>query len=139
MSRACQGQANDDFKGYDQWNPIELTTACGAVFYANACFRYFKIYVWISLLGSPSEAKNYSCDYSIRNKHHETFHYIGPVHTLDEWYEDIHDSGSFLEIDMTAVNRSLNDKKELNVEITIKNLFEEAKDTNMESDVSDED
>ena len=40
-------------------------------------------------------------------------------------------------IGVDAAKRSLNDEKKLQVEITIRNLKEEAKDDDMESGVSD--
>ena len=60
-----------------------------------------------------------------------------PVHTIDKNYEDIVTSGSLLGIGIDAVKRSLNKEKQLEFEITIKNLKEDAKDEDMESGVSD--
>ena len=126
-----------DLEENDVWDPIKITNASGAVFFAIAFVRNDTFYVYISLLGSADEAKNYACDYSITNKMGEKFHYIGPVHTLDKGYYEIIDSGSIFGLLDGAAERSANDEKELKVEITIRNLKEEAKDEDMESGVSE--
>ena len=56
------------------------------------------------------------------NLGNEKFLYSGPVHTLDKGYDDIIASGSLLMIGVDAAERSLNDEKKLQVEITINNL-----------------
>ena len=61
----------------------------------------------------------------------------GPVSTVDRSFDDIIASGSLLMIGIDVVNRSLNEEKQLEFEITIRNLKEEAKDDDMESGVSD--
>ena len=63
--------------------------------------------------------------------------YTGPVHTVDKNCVDIVTSGSLLGIRIDAVKRSLNEEKNLEFEINIRNLKEEVKDGDMESDVSD--
>ena len=73
----------------------------------------------------------------MKNEIGEKFIYVGPVHTLDKNYEDIVNSGSLLGIAIDAVKRSLNEDKQLEFQITIRNLKEEAKGDNMESGVSD--
>ena len=96
------------------------------------------VYFWLHPLGSSDEAKKYLCTISIENEiENEKFIYSGRVHTLDKGYKDIIASGSLLSIGVDAAKRSLNDQKKLEVEITIRNLKEEAKDNDMESGVSD--
>merc|ERR1719273_1149671 len=114
-----------------------MTTTCGAVFFLFAYIENEHLYVWICLLGSSDEAKNFSCSYSMKNEIGEKFTYTGPVHTVDKNYEDIVTSGSLLGIRIDAVKRSLNEEKELDFEIIIRNLKEEVKDEDMESGVSD--
>ena len=113
-------------------------SVCGAVFFTSGCVENETVSFWISLVGPSDEAKKYSCTYSIKSKiGNEKFIYSGPVHTLDEDHYDIMGSGSLLMIGVDAAKRSLNDEKKLQVEITIRNLKEEAKDDDMESGVSD--
>jgi len=73
----------------------------------------------------------------VTNKDGEKFLYTGKIHTLDEEKEDTIESGSFLRIEKYAFKRSLDEEKKLHVEITIRNLKEEAKDDDEESGVSD--
>ena len=119
------------------WFPSKMSV-CGAVFFTSGCVLNETVYIWIRLLGSSDEAKKYSCTYSIKSKiGNEKFIYSGPVHTLDKNDYDTIASGSLLMIGVDAAKRSLNDEKKLQVEITIRNLKEEAKDDDMESGVSD--
>ena len=113
--------SNGLFLGY--WIPSKITSVCGAVFFTSGCVENETVYFWISLVGSSDEAKKYSCTYSIKSKiGNEKFIYSGPVHTLDKGYDDIIASGSLLMIGVDAAERSLNDEKKLQVEITINNL-----------------
>ena len=108
------------------WFPRKITSG-GAVFFTSGCVINKTVYFWIRLLGSSDEAKKYSCTYSIKSKiGNEKFIYSGPVHTLDKGDYEIIASGSLLMIGVDAAKRSLNDEKKLRVEITIRNLKEEA-------------
>ena len=129
---------NEKFKDGDYWSPTKMISTCGAVFFTSGYVKNETVYFWLNLLGSSDEAKKYACTSSIKNKNGiEKFIYSGLVHTLDKGYEDIISSGSLLTIGVDAAKSSLNDKKNLEVEITIRNLKEEAKDDDMESGVSD--
>ena len=125
------------FENEDSWAPTKMTSTCGAVFFPLTYIENKHLYVWICLLGSSDETKNFSCTYSMKNKFGENFIYTGPVHTLDKNYEAIITSGSLLGIGIDAVKRSLDEGKEFKLEITIRNLKEEAKDEDLESGVSD--
>ena len=116
-----------------------MTSTCGAVFFTFGVIENKIVYFWICLLGSVDEAKKYSCSYSITKEIGEKFLYNspGPVLTIDAGKDDIIASGSLLMIGLHAAYRSLNAQKQLEVEITIRNLKEEAKDDDMESGVSD--
>ena len=128
----------EEFEDGDFWFPGKMTSTCGAVFFTSGFVKNETVYFWLVLLGSSDEAKKYSCTNSIKNNIGDMkFTYSGPVHTLDKGYEDIIASGSLLSIGIDAAKRSLNDKKQLEVEIAIRNLKEEAKDDDMESGVSD--
>ena len=121
----------------DSWTPTKITSTCGAVFFLSVYIENKTLYAWICLLGSSDEAKKFKVSYSMKNKIGENFIYTGPVHTLDKRYDDVITSGSLLGIRIDAVKRSLNEEKQFEFEITIRNLKEEAKDENMESGVSD--
>ena len=118
------------------WDPVQLTTSCGAVFFSIGKTVKEIVFVWIIFMGSADEAKKFSCTLSISNQIGQKFLYSGPVHTLDDKRDDIIASGSLM-IGVSAAKRSLNDRKQLEVEITIRNLKEEAKDDDMESGVSE--
>ena len=83
------------------------------------------------------EARKYSYTCSVTSNMEETFMFRGPVSTVDRSFDDIIASGSLLKIGIDVVNRSLNEENQLEFEITIRNLKEEAKDDDMESGVSD--
>ena len=126
------GLSNGNF-----WTPVQLTTSCGAVFFSIGKTVNEIVFVWIIFMGSSDEAKKFSCAISISNQIGQKFLYSGPVQTLDDNSDDIIASGSLLMIGVSAAKRSLNSKKQLEVEITIRNMKEEAKDDDMESGVSD--
>ena len=76
--------------------------------------------------GTSEEAKNYSCRVSIENKFGNEFKYSGPVHTLDKTEEAIIKSGLLLLIGATAARRSLDQYKNLKIDVTIQNLKNDA-------------
>ena len=129
---------NEEFKDGEHWSPTKMISTCGAVLFTSGYVKNETVYFWLNLLGSSDEAKKYACTSSIKNENGiEKFIYCGLVHTLDKGYKDIISSGALLTIGVDAAKRSLNDEKNLEVEITIRNLKEEAKDDDMESGVSD--
>jgi hypothetical protein len=114
------------------WSPGKMTTSCGAVFFNTAYIENKVMYFLICILGSSDEAKKYSCTFSIKNEIGEKFIYSGPVHTIDKGKDDIIASGSVFMMGLNAVRNSLNEDKELEVEVAIRNLKEEAKDEDSE-------
>ena len=89
-----------------------MTSTCGAVFFINGFIENKAVYIWICLLGSADEAKKYSCTYSVRNEIGEKFIYTGPVLTIDKGKDDAIASGSLLIMGTSAVQRSLNKRKQ---------------------------
>ena len=129
-----------DFETCTVWNPGKFVTSCGAVFFTSAIIVKKRFYFLLTFLGSSDEAENYSSSISIENKvgkKFDKFNFTGSVHTLDEKAHDIIGSGSLLSIGINEAKRLLTEEKELQVEITIRNLKEEAKDEDIESGVSD--
>jgi len=122
------------------WVPGQFATSCGAVFFACAKIVKERFCVWVTFMGSSDEAENYSSSISIENKigkKFNKFNFTGTVHTLDEKDDDIIASESLLSIGIDTAQRSLDEKKTLGFEITIRNLKEEAKDDDNESGISD--
>ena len=92
-----------EFNNKEAWTPSKITSNCGAVFFTYFYVKNETLYVWVCLLGSSDEAKNFSCKYSMKNEIGEKFTYTGPVHTVDKNCEDIVTSGSLLGIGIDAV------------------------------------
>ena len=112
----------------------KVITSCGAVFFSVGKIANDTVYQWLVFMGSSDEAINYSYSCSVTNIiGGQEFIYKGSVPTLDDKSDDIITSGSLLGIGINAAKRSLNEKKELEVEFTIRNLKEESKDDDMES------
>ena len=123
----------------EHWNPGKIISSCGALFFQFVRIKNDTMYSCIVFMGSSDEAINYSYSCSVTNITGQEFIYKGSVPTLDDKSDDIITSGSLLGIGINAAKRSLNVEKELEVEITIRNLKEEAKDDDMESGVSNDD
>ena len=121
----------------EHWNPGKIISSCGALFFQFVRIKNDTMYSCIVFMGSSDEARKYSYTCSVTSNMEETFMFKGPVFTVDRSFDDIIASGSLLMIRIDVVNRSLNEKKQLEFEITIRNLKEEAKDDDMESGVSD--
>ena len=119
------------------WIPGKITSSCGAVFFTFGIIDNNTLYSWIVFYGSADEAMKYSYTTSVTSNRGEKFTFSGPVSTLDSRFETVITSGSLLTIGIDAVKRSLNEEKQLEVVITIRNLKEEAKDDDVESGVSD--
>ena len=119
------------------WYPGKITSSCGASFFSLAKVANNTIYSCIVLVGSIDQARNYSYTCAVTSNVGEKFVFSGPVPTVDRSFDDIIASGSLLMMRIDVVNRSLNEEKQLELEITIRNLKEEAKDDDMESGVSD--
>ena len=101
-----------DLEDGESWFPSKMTSTCGAVFFINGFIENKTVYIWICLLGSADEAKKYSCTYSVRNEIGEKFIYTGPVLTIDKGKDDAIASGSLLIMGTSAVQRSLNKRKQ---------------------------
>ena len=121
---------------YRNFPPRKITSTDGDVFYYVGKFANNAFHI-ICLLGPPDEDKKFSCTISVKNKDGEKFTYTGKIHTLDEKREDIMASESCLKIGKDVVMRSLDGENYLDLEFSIRNLKEEAKDDNEESGISD--
>ena len=119
------------------WSLGKFTSSCGALFFTGSKIVKDSFCIWVILMGSSDEAKRYTSTISVTSKIGEKFNFSGPVHTVDEGADDIITSGSLLTFGVNAAKRSLNEEKQLDFNITIRNLKEEAKDDDMESGVSE--
>merc|ERR1711962_844545 len=126
--------------------PQKIVNTEGDIFYAALYESNYVFYFVLFLVGSPKEAKRYSVKCSVENKDRETSTFTGKVHTLDEKVDDIFESETCFRISNRFVMRSLeikkivnsrllslleetsrgrpriDEKKQLCVEISIKNL-----------------
>ena len=94
-------------------------------------------YRWIYFHGSPDEAKNYGYTMTVSGETIESFTYHGYMHTLDDNMEKIMDEKSCLAIPIEGIRRIMDEEKQINVEVSIHFLKEDAKDEESESGVSD--
>ena len=115
----------------------KITNTDGDEFYLVTRFKDNTFYMWIYFFGCPDDTKNFSCTLSFKSKSGDEFVYHGPVHTLDKGEDDVVASGSFFAIPINAVKFSLDEKKSIQVEVTIRNLKKEAMDDDMSSGASE--
>lgn len=126
-----------DLDDCNTWSSRKVTSTDGDIFYESSCIENNAFHLVIYLLGSPDEAKKFTCRISVTNKKGEKFIYIGPIHTFNETIDDINATESSFRIGIDVVKRSLDKENKLYVEISIRNLKEEVKDDDEESGVSD--
>ena len=117
--------------------PTMVTTlkTSGAIFFLASQKRCDTLRFWIYLLGSACEAKHYSYTLSITDKTGKpkyVFH--GEAFTLDK---DGPVRGSVFMMGTEAVEDICDEKSKFDVNITIKNLKEEAMDEDESSGLSD--
>jgi len=120
------------------WYPWKVTTSYGNDFIMVAYLVRKIFHFWPYFFGSVDEVTKFDCLCSFKSQTGVEFTYRGPVHTLDKGKDDIIASGSFFAIPINAVNFSLDEEKGNEVEVTIRNLKEEAKDSDTSSGVSDD-
>jgi len=80
------------------WSPRKITSTEGDVFYEVCYLANKACHFMIYLLGSPDEAKKFSCTFSVTNEDGEKIIYTGKIHTLDEKADDIIASESLFRI-----------------------------------------
>ena len=95
------------------------------------------MYIWIYIIGSHSDAKNYAYTLSISSKSDDKFTYYGHVKPIDERYIDIIAKQVVFMVGMEAI-KEFSDENILPIEVTIHALKEDAKDMDLESGVEDE-
>jgi hypothetical protein len=96
------------------------------------------MHIWVYIVGSPHEAKNYTCTLSVNGKDGNKYSYYGYVKPLDEGPLDIIAKQSLFMIGTEIAKNSRDENLEWQMEVTIHALKEEAKDKDEESGVEDE-
>ena len=96
------------------------------------------MYIWIYIIGSHSDAKNYAYTLSISSKSDDKFTYYGHVKPIDERYKDIIAKQVVFMVGIEAIKEISDENNILPIEVTIHALKEDAKDTDLESGVEDE-
>ena len=95
------------------------------------------MYIWIYIIGSHSDAKNYAYTLSISSKSDDKFTYYGHVKPIDERIKDIIANQVVFMVGIEAIKKFSDENKFLPIEVTIHALKEEAKDKDIESGVED--
>ena len=97
------------------------------------------LHAWIYIVGSPIEARNFSCTISVTDKSGNKFAFYGQaVKPLDEGPYDVIAKQAVFMIGTEVIKNSKDENDKLSVEVTINDLKEEAKDSNDESGVEDD-
>ena len=97
------------------------------------------VYWWVSILGSPTEAKHFSYTLKFFGPKN-TITFEGPVAAIDESFDTLYDAGKcFATPHRAFVAQVLDDNAKFEYSLEIRNLKEEVKDENYESGVSDND
>jgi hypothetical protein len=106
-----------------------------AIFFLASQKQFDTLRFWIYLVGSSVEAKKFSYTLSITDKTGEQkYIFHGKVFTLDK---DDPVKGSVFMIGAENAKEIYDEKSKFDVNVTIRNLKEEAKDDDQESGVSD--
>ena len=92
------------------------------------CNRNEECHMWVYMIGSPSEAKNYTSSISIASKDgNEIYIRKGPVFTLDDDYETVMENDSIFKIKYSFAKQMLDESSKLLVQVMIHRNVEDAK------------
>ena len=121
------------------WKPIGIKIGSGIYFFLVGQIINRIAYFWLYVMASPLQAKKYAYTLSVIGKNGNTFitfnDYAKP---LDEGKDEIIENQLVFMIGTEAIMKIRNENEKLPVEITIRDLKEEAKDDEEESGVEDE-
>ena len=97
------------------------------------------VYKWVYILGSPTEAKNFSYTLKLIGRKSE-LSFKGKVAAIDETYDTLFESGKCFAIPHKALKAQFVDEdNNYQYSLEIQNLKEEVKDEHCESGISDDD
>ena len=84
--------------------------------------------IWVYMIGSPSEAKNYTSTISIASKDgNEIYIRKGPVFTQDDDYETVMENDVIFKIKYSFAKQMLDESSKLLVQVMIHKNVEDAK------------
>ena len=95
------------------------------------------MHFWVYIVGSPHEAKNYTCTLSVNGNDGNKYSYYGYVKPLDEGSADIIAKQALFTIGTEIAKNSSNENEEWQIVVVIHALKEEVKDKEEESGVED--
>ena len=120
------------------WIPIKIDLIYGVDFYLVGKVVSKIMHVWIYIVGSPLEAKNYAYTMSITGEIRDKFNYHGFVKPLDDGPDNIIAKQLVFMVGVEAMKELKDENGNLKIDVTINALKEEAKDMDIESGVEDE-
>ena len=120
------------------WHPRKIDLIDGVDLYLLGEGVGNVMYIWIYIIGSHSDAKNYACTLSISSQSDDKFTYYGHVKPIDERIKDIVANQVVFMVGIEAIKKFSDENNILPIEVTIHALKEEAKDMDLESGVEDE-
>ena len=120
------------------WWPRPIKIASGISFFLIGEVGNKIAYFWLYVMASPLEAKRYAYTLSVTGKNGKMFSCYDFAKPLDKRSDDIIDDQSVLIIGTKIIKELRNEKDMLEIEVTIHDLKEEAKDDGKESGVEDE-
>ena len=120
------------------WHPRKIDLIDGVDLYLLGEGVENVMYIWIYIIGSQSDAKNYAYTLSISSKSDDKFTYYGHVKPIDERLENIVAKQVVFMVGIEAIKKFSDENNILPIEVTIHALKEEAKDMDLESGVEDE-
>lgn len=100
--------------------------------------RVVRMYLWVSYIGSPDEAKNFTYTIEIGNGQSRVLYQL-PVLSMDhgQFKHLIEKNIPMMNLERAVVDELIKPSSFCNIDVTIHSLKEEAKDENVESGVSD--
>ena len=116
-------------------SPVKLETADGMTFFLVGRKQCDTLRFWIYIVGSSLEAKHYSYTLTVANNAgNKKYMHQGEVFSLDL---DEVATGSVFVMTTEAAQKICEEDANLDVNVVIRNLKEEAKDDGVESGVDD--
>ena len=117
---------------------IEIEYDGETFMYESFCFNG-NVYFWVYFFGSPNEAKHFSVTMEFYGAK-TTQIFKGQVVPIEEFFDDFVDAGKCFAIPKQVfMAQFVNEDRQFEYSLEIKNLKKELKDENCESGISDND
>jgi len=121
------------------WYPKCIKISSGIYFFLVGSFINKIAHFWLYIMASPLQAKNYTYTLSITGENgNKCITYHDYATHLDKGYDEIIEKKPVLMIGTQIIKELRNEENMLEIEVTIHDLKEKAKDDNEESGVEDE-